>query len=151
MLNKCNFIFSKIVCLLSRSPLCGHSVSLVIDYLYMCQHSQQLHRHSVSLVNNYTDIQFLKISNYFFCLFFLLAFYFSKLKQFPVSCSCWLCWHDTRVVINYTDTCLHSHWLRWHSVRVVVDYADTISAQSLTMLTRCQQSLCSSWLRWHWC
>ena len=48
--------------------------------------------------------------------------------------SCWLCWHNVSVVIDYVDT--HCQWLCGHCVSVVVDYADIVSALSTTTLTQ---------------
>ena len=57
-----------------------HRVRIVNDYFSTCPHSQRLGGHSVSVVNDYVDTQFSKMSNYIFCNFFVIFFTFSKVK-----------------------------------------------------------------------
>ena len=68
-------------CVISKTTtIRRHHVRTVIDYFSTCPRIQQLCRHVVSVVNNYTEpeTQFSKISNYIFVTFFASFLLFSK-------------------------------------------------------------------------
>ena len=68
--------------------LCPHHFSVVNNYFCTCPHCQRQCWHRVTIVNDDTDMQFLKISNYIFQNFFV--FFFFNLSLGPDEIESWI-------------------------------------------------------------
>ena len=102
------------------------AVTVIDNYADMCQHSQQVRGHLVSLVKDYTDTQEIT---------------FLKVKTNKKS--------DKKIIWYFLKIgCPRSCWPRWDCVSVVDYYVDSghVSAWSMTTWTKCR---CSQWLREH--
>ena len=102
------------------------AVTVINNYVDMCQHSQQVRGHLVSLVKDYTDTQEIT---------------FLKVKTNKKS--------DKKIIWYFLKIgCPRSCWPRWDCVSVVDYYVDSghVSAWSMTTWTKCR---CSQRLREH--